>query len=63
MAFAPHKFPKFQEADLGHLDTGVGLDAPKEIGASPRGQVVALGGVPEETEFVEHRDHHNHKEQ
>src|SRR5580698_1117610 len=28
-ALAPHKLPEFQEADLLHLDAGVGLDAPQ----------------------------------
>ena len=61
VAFASHKFPKFQEANLGHLDASVGLDAPQKIGTSPRGEVMTLGRVPEEAEFVEHLDNHNHK--
>lgn len=60
-AFAPHKFPKLQKADLGHLNAGVRLDAPKKIRAAPGGEMVAFCCIPEEAEFVEHANHHYHK--
>src|SRR5580692_333576 len=56
VAFAPHKFPEFQEADLGHLHAGVGFDAPQQVGAAPGGQTMAFGGVPQEAETVAHVD-------
>src|SRR5947207_13469629 len=53
-AFPPHEFPKFQETDLRHLHTGVGFDAPEQIGTSPRSQAMSLGGIPEKAELVAH---------
>lgn len=47
-AFAPREGPKFEESDLLHFDAGVGFHAPEQIGAAPRGQVMALGRAPEE---------------
>lgn len=54
MALPPHKFPEFQKTDLLHLDTGVGLDTPKKVGASPRRETVAFRGIPEEADSVPH---------
>ena len=54
VALPPHKLPEFQEPDLLHLDAGVGLDAPQEIGASPRGEAVAFRRVPEEADSIPH---------
>ena len=45
-ALPPHELPEFQKADLLHLDARVGLDAPEEIGAAPRGEAMSLGGIP-----------------
>jgi hypothetical protein len=53
-ALAPHEFPKFQETDLRHLHAGIGLDAPQQIGASPRGQAMALGGILQKAKLVAH---------
>jgi len=53
-ALGPQEFPEFEEADLRHLDAGVGLDAPEEIGAAPGSNTVASGGVPEKTEHGAH---------
>src|SRR5580658_498500 len=50
----PQKFPKLKETDLGHLDAAVGLDAPQQIGASPRSQTMALGGIPHKADGVAH---------
>lgn len=50
----PGKRPEFQEADLGHLDPGIGLDAPKQVRTAPRRQMVAPGGIPKETKDVAH---------
>jgi len=47
VALAPEKFPKLKKTDLRHLDAAIGLDAPEQVGAPPRGQAMALGGVPE----------------
>jgi len=55
VALPPHELPELQEADLGHLDPAIGFDPPQKIGAAPRGQTVASGGVPEEAEDVAHR--------
>src|SRR4029077_2084587 len=52
--FAPGKFPELQETDLRHLDAGVGLDAPKQVGAAPRGQVMTPRGIPEKTNDIAH---------
>jgi len=53
-AFDPHKFPEFEEADLGHFDPGESFHAPQEIGAAPGGEAVSAGGVPEEAEHGAH---------
>jgi len=55
-ALSPHKFPKFQEADLLHLDAGVGLDAPEQIGTAPGSEAVSFGGVPDKADRVPHGD-------
>jgi hypothetical protein len=54
LALSPEKLPEFKEADLRHFDAGVGLDAPEQIGAAPRGNPVAAGGVPEEAQHLSH---------
>ena len=53
-AFPPQKLPKLKESDLRHLDAAVGLDAPQQVGAPPRSQAMAFGGVPEKAERVAH---------
>lgn len=53
-AFSPHKFPELKEADLFHLDSGVGFDAPEKIGTAPGGEAMSLGGVPEKADAVPH---------
>ena len=53
-AFPPHEFPKLQEADLRHLYSAIGLNAPQEVRTSPRRQPVAFGRVPEKTDRVAH---------
>src|ERR1700684_2505707 len=53
-ALAPHEFPELHEADLCHLHAGVGFDTPQQIRTAPRGQAVALGGIPEKADFVAH---------
>src|SRR6202167_4004801 len=53
-ALPPQKFPEFKKTDLRHLDAAVGLDAPEQIGAPPRSQVMALGCVPEKAEAIAH---------
>ena len=55
-AFPPHEFPKLQEADLRHLYSTIGLDAPQEVRTSPRRQPVAFGRVPKKTDRVAHDD-------
>ena len=55
-SFPPHEFPKLQEADLRHLDSAIGLDAPQEVRTPPRRQPVAFGRVPEKTDRVAHDD-------
>src|SRR5580698_8303816 len=50
----PDEFPELQKADLGHLHASVGFNTPQQIGTPPRGQAMALGGVPQEAELVAH---------
>src|ERR1700722_13286709 len=50
----PHKFPKFQKADLRHLDSAIGFDAPQQVWTSPRSQPMAFGGIPQEAERMAH---------
>jgi tetratricopeptide (TPR) repeat protein len=54
VALAPHEFPEFHEADLLHLHTSVGLDAPEKVWATPWSQAMATGSVPEESDLVAH---------
>lgn len=54
VALAPHEFPKFQKADLLHLDASVGLDAPEKIRTAPGREAMSLGGVPEKADTVPH---------
>lgn len=54
-ALGPKKFPKFEEADLGHFDAGVGFHAPKKIRAAPGREAVSSRGVPEEAQHLPHR--------
>ena len=54
MALSPHELPEFQESDLLHFYAGVGLDAPEEIGAAPRGKAVSLSRIPQEADGVPH---------
>jgi hypothetical protein len=53
-AFTPHEFPKFQKADLGHFHAGISLNTPQQVGTAPRGQAMALRGIPKEPELVAH---------
>src|ERR1700756_3812799 len=53
-AFAPHELPEFQEANLRHLDPGVGFNAPEQIGTAPRSKAMAFGGVPQKANLVAH---------
>ena len=53
-AFPPQKLPEFKEADLRHLDAAVGLDPPQQVGAPPRSETMALGGIPEKAERMAH---------
>ncbi len=53
-ALPPGKLPELQKTDLRHLHAGVGLNAPEQIRTSPRSEMVALGGIPEETQNVAH---------
>lgn len=55
-ALAPQKFPEFQKTDLGHLDTGVSLDAPEQVGAAPRREAMAFSRVPQKTKSVAHKN-------
>ena len=52
VALAPHEFPKFYKTNLLHLDAGVGFNPPKKVRATPRSQVMATGGVPEEADLL-----------
>jgi hypothetical protein len=54
VALPPHELPELQEADLLHLDAGIGLDTPEKIGAAPRSEAMSLGGVPEKADTVPH---------
>jgi len=54
-AFVPDKFPKFQEADVFHLDAAVGFNPPQQIGTAPRREPVAARGIPPETNHRWHR--------
>lgn len=54
VALSPHEFPELHESNLLHLYPGVGLDAPEKIGAAPRGEMMAFGGVPDEADGVAH---------
>jgi len=56
MALTPHKFPKFYESNLLHLDACVGLNPPEKIGAPPRSEAMALCGVPDKPDGVLHGD-------
>ena len=53
---APHEFPELQKSDLRHLHASVCFDAPKKVGASPWGQAMAPGGVPQEAKLVAHTE-------
>src|SRR5438067_1353355 len=53
-ALAPHESPKFQEADLAHLEAAVGLDAPLQIRTAPGSEAVAASGAPEKAQDVFH---------
>jgi hypothetical protein len=52
VALAEEESPKFQEADLIHLDPTICLDAPAQIRAAPRRKMMAAGGVPEEAKDI-----------
>ena len=53
-ALPPQEFPKLKKSDLRHLDAAIGLDAPKQVGTSPRSQAMAFGGVPQKAERMAH---------
>ena len=50
MTRSPHEAPEFEKADFVHLDSGVGLDAPTQIGAAPWSEPMAAGGNPDEAQ-------------
>jgi hypothetical protein len=50
----PHKFPEFEEPDLGHFDSSEGFHSPQEIGAAPRGNPMTASGIPEEAQHWPH---------
>lgn len=54
VSLSPKECPKFQEADLLHLDACVGLDAPQQVGTAPGRDAMAAGGVPEEAKHGPH---------
>lgn len=56
VALAPHELPKFQKADLLHLDAGIGFDSPQEVGAAPGRETMAFSGIPEKTKPMAHAD-------
>jgi hypothetical protein len=51
----PQEPPELEESDLGHLDAGKGLDAPKKIGTAPGRNPVATSGVPKKADHRPHR--------
>ncbi len=51
---APHDSPELEEADVLHLDAGIGLEPPLQIRATPRSEMVSAGGVPEKAKDVTH---------
>jgi hypothetical protein len=50
----PQELPELQKSDLLHLYAAVGLNAPQEIGAAPRGEPMASGGIPHESQGAVH---------
>ena len=58
-ALAPEELPKFQEANLLHFQTAVGLNAPQQVWAAPRRQTVTTSGVPQEAGDGEHGNYDN----
>src|ERR1700749_443240 len=53
-ALRPQKFPELQKPDLRHLDPGIGLDPPKQIGAPPRGNPVSPSRIPQKSYHPKH---------
>lgn len=45
----PQEAAELGEADALHLDSAIGLDAPAKVRAAPGREVMAAGGVPQET--------------
>ena len=54
LALTEHESPELQKADFVHLQPGVGLHTPAEIGTAPRRQPVTAGCVPEKSEELAH---------
>lgn len=50
-----HKVPERKEAYFVHLEAGVGLDPPAQIGASPRRKTMTSRRVEDESHDVAHR--------
>ena len=50
----PRELPEFQKSDLLHLYAAIGLDAPEQVRTTPRSEMVALGGIPEEPNDIAH---------
>lgn len=50
MPLLPGELPKLAGGDLVRVPAPVGLDAPAQIGASPRRQAIASRGLPEEAD-------------
>ena len=52
---APHEPAELQKPDALHLDSGIGLDPPAQIGATPWRQAVTPTRVPDKTQNIAHR--------
>lgn len=54
VSFPPHEAAELGKADALHLNAGVGLDAPAEVGTPPRRQAVPARGTPKKAQDVAH---------
>jgi hypothetical protein len=54
VALTPHESPKGEEADLVHLQAGIGLNAPAQVGAAPGSEAMSASCVPSEAKDVAH---------
>ena len=55
VAFAPHKSPELEEADLLHLNAAVGFHSPAQVGTAPGRKAMAAAGPPNESQHGGHR--------